>query len=536
MGRSPTARARRAAPRPPPSGRRAPGWLASTTCTSTSASVSSSSVARNAATSSCGSLRMKPTVSVRMNGGVRRARHQAGGRIERDEELVGRGAAGAGQTIEQGGLARVGVADEGDHRHAGAPAARRAAGGGASARAASSPRIFIDALADHAAVGLELGLARSPRADAAAQPLEVLPLPDQPRQQVRELRQLDLELALRGARALGEDVEDERGAVDHLDAERAARGCAPGWARAGRRRSKRLAPCVAATRRDLLDLAACRSRGRASARAGPGSPGPPRVAPADSARPASSSSDSSTSTPRAGSGSRSGGQHRLLACTVTRSASSRVHRARASRSSAAPSGARPPRPRRATRIVRLAREPRHLPLGVAHGVALHEPQRLARRSMPPRSDLRELPVADAVHRRQRGVVARRRADAGPRPSCHGATHAPARARPAARPSAGARRGARPIMTRRHGAIGRPPSPRLRYLASPAPAPRADLERADHAHLIVGMQAARDSGRAPRRAARAARRAPARPRTTRARPAGRDRRAAPASRPRSSART
>src|SRR5207247_1988886 len=39
---------------------------------------------------------------------------------------------------------------------------------------------------------------------------------------VRELRQLDLELAFGAARALGEDVEDERGAVDHLDAERLA--------------------------------------------------------------------------------------------------------------------------------------------------------------------------------------------------------------------------------------------------------------------------------------------------------------------------
>src|SRR5207249_3564633 len=54
------------------------GWLASTTCSRRSASCSSSSVARNAATSSCGSLRMKPTVSVRMNawwpaGSTRRA-------------------------------------------------------------------------------------------------------------------------------------------------------------------------------------------------------------------------------------------------------------------------------------------------------------------------------------------------------------------------------------------------------------------------------------------------------------------------------
>ena len=50
----------------------------------------------------------------------------------------------------------------------------------------------------------------------------MLPLPHEAREEVGELGQLDLELALHGARALGEDVEDERGAVDDLEAERAA--------------------------------------------------------------------------------------------------------------------------------------------------------------------------------------------------------------------------------------------------------------------------------------------------------------------------
>ena len=62
----------------------------------------------------------------------------------------------------------------------------------------------------------------SPRADAAAEPLEVLPLPDEARQQVGELGELHLQLALHRARPLGEDVEDERGAVDDPQAERAA--------------------------------------------------------------------------------------------------------------------------------------------------------------------------------------------------------------------------------------------------------------------------------------------------------------------------
>src|SRR5262249_36459635 len=81
---------------------------------------------------------------------------------------------------------------------------------------------LLDAMADHAAVGFELGLAGTSGADAAAQALEMLPLAHEARQEVGELGQLDLQLALHGARTLGEDVEDERGAVDDLEAERAA--------------------------------------------------------------------------------------------------------------------------------------------------------------------------------------------------------------------------------------------------------------------------------------------------------------------------
>jgi hypothetical protein len=79
---------------------------------------------------------------------------------------------------------------------------------------------LLHTVANHAAVGLELRLARSARADATAETLEMLPLPHESRQQIRELRELDLQLALRAARALGKDVEDQRRAVDHLDADR----------------------------------------------------------------------------------------------------------------------------------------------------------------------------------------------------------------------------------------------------------------------------------------------------------------------------
>ena len=82
------------------------------------------------------------------------------------------------------------------------------------------PADLYDLSADHPPVGLELSLTGSAGADAAAEALEVGPLADQPRQEICELRQLDLELALARARALGEDVEDQRRPVDDLDAER----------------------------------------------------------------------------------------------------------------------------------------------------------------------------------------------------------------------------------------------------------------------------------------------------------------------------
>ena len=71
-----------------------------------------------------------------------------------------------------------------------------------------------------AAVGLELRLARPARADAAAQPLEVLPHPAHARQVVLELCELDLQLPLGARCVLREDVEDQLSAIDHARVER----------------------------------------------------------------------------------------------------------------------------------------------------------------------------------------------------------------------------------------------------------------------------------------------------------------------------
>src|SRR2546422_5736411 len=76
-----------------------------------------------------------------------------------------------------------------------------------------------DLAADRAAVGFELGFARSPEADTAADTRQVVPHPRQARQQILELRQLDLQLRFVAARARREDVENDLGAVHHAHAE-----------------------------------------------------------------------------------------------------------------------------------------------------------------------------------------------------------------------------------------------------------------------------------------------------------------------------
>ena len=97
----------------------------SRTCRITSASITSSSVARNAATSMVGRSEMKPTVSDRMifmPPGNCTARKR---RVERREQHVGLQHAGAGHAVEQRRLAGVGVADQRRDRirHAGAAVA-----------------------------------------------------------------------------------------------------------------------------------------------------------------------------------------------------------------------------------------------------------------------------------------------------------------------------------------------------------------------------------------------------------------------------
>src|SRR6185295_7375802 len=124
----------------------------------------------------------------------------------------------ARERAEQGGLPRVRVPHERDHGRLGAlarlpPRVPRAAD------LLDLALDVLDPLPDATPVRLELRLPRTPRADAAAEAGEQHALAGEARQHVVELGQLDLQAAFTGARAAGEDVEDELRAVERLHLE-----------------------------------------------------------------------------------------------------------------------------------------------------------------------------------------------------------------------------------------------------------------------------------------------------------------------------
>ena len=180
---------------------------------------------------------------------VRQRAHEADGVDERVEATVGRlGPAhggvegreqlvldehpGTGEPVEDRGLAGVGVPGDGDARHGIRPAAA-ALGVADRLHLLDLTAQLGDAGVDPATVELDLGLTRSARAHAlAAGGLATglarhrLTPATQARQEVLQLGQLDLRLALPALRVLGEDVEDQRGAVDDLDLDDVLEGAA----------------------------------------------------------------------------------------------------------------------------------------------------------------------------------------------------------------------------------------------------------------------------------------------------------------------
>src|SRR3954471_21073555 len=149
--------------------------------------------------------------------------HRARVRVERVEQPVAHADLRAGERVQKRRLAGVRVTGERDLRQV--PALALGAHDGT--RALALPQLAPqrgDPVSRETAVGLELRLARAAGADAAlaaagAEALEVRPQAAHPREVVLELGQLDLELALRALRVAGEDVEDDRGAVDDRDPE-----------------------------------------------------------------------------------------------------------------------------------------------------------------------------------------------------------------------------------------------------------------------------------------------------------------------------
>ena len=179
----------------------------STMCSSRSAEADSSRVEANASTRSCGRCRTKPTVSVRVKTRPSCGLGPPGGRVEGGEQRVLDQHPGAGEPVEQAGLAGVGVADDGHRRHLVPPPLRPLGLPGAVHLAQRGPQLG-DPAVDPAPVGLELGLAGTAAADAhaaagppAGLPGEVAAPAAQPLLEVLQLGQLDLRLALRALRA-----------------------------------------------------------------------------------------------------------------------------------------------------------------------------------------------------------------------------------------------------------------------------------------------------------------------------------------------
>jgi len=78
---------------------------------------------------------------------------------------------------------------------------------------------LLDAFGDAAAVGLQLRLAGTASADAAAQARHLHAASGQARQQIVELCQFDLQTAFPGTRTRGEDIEDQLSPIDDFGRE-----------------------------------------------------------------------------------------------------------------------------------------------------------------------------------------------------------------------------------------------------------------------------------------------------------------------------
>ena len=153
-------------------------------------------------------------------------RRPAGGRVQGREQRVLDQDTGTGDLVQQRGLARVGVARDRDRRDR-VPAALLAHRRPRALHVLQLAAQLGDLGVDPAPVGLDLGFTGTTatdtatgRADASTGLAGQVATPTtQPLLHVLQLGQLDLGLAFLALRVLGEDVQDQRGPVDHLDLE-----------------------------------------------------------------------------------------------------------------------------------------------------------------------------------------------------------------------------------------------------------------------------------------------------------------------------
>jgi len=137
-----------------------------------------------------------------------------GSGVQGGKQLVGGIGPGLCQGIEQGRLAGVGVADQGHGQHL-AAGARAAPHGTLASKQLQTVFEHLDPLAEQTPVGFKLGFARPTQADTALLTLQVRPTAHQAGRHVLQLRQFDLQLAFMASGALGEDVENQAGAIDN---------------------------------------------------------------------------------------------------------------------------------------------------------------------------------------------------------------------------------------------------------------------------------------------------------------------------------
>src|SRR5690606_4056514 len=138
----------------------------------------------------------------------------AQGRIQGREQLIGGVHRRLGQPVEQGGFAGVGIADQGDHGDF-RPSPCTPGLITLAADLLQTLGDLLDAHPQQTAAGFQLGFPRTTQADTTLLPSKVGPAADQTGTQMIELGQLDLQLALVGTGALGEDIQNQTGTVDH---------------------------------------------------------------------------------------------------------------------------------------------------------------------------------------------------------------------------------------------------------------------------------------------------------------------------------